>query len=565
MEEQDKQEASDEQGALIRVMALHALLYCERLFYLEEVEEIRVADAAVWAGRRLHEELNEDGEVETLTLESESFGIRGRLDAFRARDGKVYPIEHKRGRSMRDRQDQPHAWESDYVQAVAYAMLLEEHLGRPVVEARVRYHKDNALVKIPITGVDKDMVLRAVKSARALTTSVERPPVQENPNKCMRCSLAPVCLPEEARLAKALVPSEEDEEQERPTPVRLFPPDSERRSLHVMTHGAQVGMRQGRFRVMMGKEVLDSVPSHVVSDVVLHGYAQITTQALRACASDEIPVHWMTSAGAWAGSFYGPQHSVQRKIRQYEALTDEGRCLGLATSLILAKIDHQLKLVLRSSRGDAGSREAVGASLGTIREALRGARRAERREALLGWEGLAAKGYFSALGALVHPDDEESVMRPRGRSRRPPKDRFNALLSFGYGLLYRDVLAQVLAVGLEPSFGFYHRPRSSAPPLALDLMELWRVPVVDMAVLAAVNRRTFDVVEDFQVTGPQVWLSEQGRRKLIEIYERRKHEEYKHPVLEYSLSYARMMELEVRLLEKEWAGEPGLFAQFRFR
>jgi len=89
--------------------------------------------------------------------------------------------------------------------------------------------------------------------------------------------------------------------------------------------------------------------------------------------------------------------------------------------------------------------------------------------------------------------------------------------------------------------------------------------VVDMAVLGAVNRRTFDPVGDFVVTGPQVWLSDEGRKKAISIYERRKHEEYRHSVLGYSLSYARMMELEVRLMEKEWCGEPNVFARFRIR
>lgn len=186
------------------------------------------------------------------------------------------------------------------------------------------------------------------------------------------------------------------------------------------------------------------------------------------------------------------------------------------------------------------------------------------REELMGQEGLAARSYFGSLASLVLPEAGED-MRPSGRSRRPPRDRFNALLSFGYGLLYKDVQSAILRVGLEPSFGLLHQPRSAAFPLTLDLVELFRVPVVDMAVLGAVNRRSFDPQEDFQVTEKQVWLSETGRKKMIEIHERRKHEEYRHDLLKFSLSYARMMELEVRLLEKEWSGEPGLFATFRIR
>jgi CRISP-associated protein Cas1 len=138
-------------------------------------------------------------------------------------------------------------------------------------------------------------------------------------------------------------------------------------------------------------------------------------------------------------------------------------------------------------------------------------------------------------------------------------------LSFGYALLMKDVLNAILVVGLDPSLGFYHQPRSQAHPLALDLMELFRVPLVDLPVLASINRRQWDEDDDFVIAGEQVWLSNEGRKKLIEVYERRKQDHWKHPVIGYSLSYARLIELEVRLLEKEWMGEGGLFARFRLR
>jgi CRISPR-associated protein Cas1 len=255
---------------------------------------------------------------------------------------------------------------------------------------------------------------------------------------------------------------------------------------------------------------------------------------------------------------------VQRRIRQFRGLADDALAMALARRVVMAKIEMQLRHVLRASRKADALRDEVVPHVLTMRGGLRRAARAPAREALMGEEGIAARGYFAALSALVLPEAGEE-MRPRGRSRRPPEDRFNALLSFGYGLLYRDIVGAILRVGLEASFGVLHQARSSAFPLALDLMELFRVPVVDMAVLGAVNRRTFDLDRDFSVTAKQVWLSEDGRRKLIDAYERRKHEEYRHDVLGFSLSYARMIELEVRLLEKEWSGEPGLFARFRIR
>lgn len=127
------------------------------------------------------------------------------------------------------------------------------------------------------------------------------------------------------------------------------------------------------------------------------------------------------------------------------------------------------------------------------------------------------------------------------------------------------MLNAILIVGLDPSLGFYHQPRSQAHPLALDLMELFRVPLVDLPVIGSINRRQWDPEKDFQIAGRQVWLSDAGKRKLIGIYERRKTDTWKHPVIGYSLSYARLLELEVRLLEKEWMNEGGLFARFRLR
>jgi CRISPR-associated protein Cas1 len=156
-------------------------------------------------------------------------------------------------------------------------------------------------------------------------------------------------------------------------------------------------------------------------------------------------------------------------------------------------------------------------------------------------------------------------LRPDGRNRRPPRDRFNALLSFGYALLYQNVLQAALAVGLEPALGFFHTPRSAAQPLVLDLMELFRLPIWDVPLIGSVNRMQWDLEADFQVTPGRVWLSDAGRRKAIELFEKRLGDVWRHPAIGYSLSYARLIELEVRLLEKEWTGQPGLFARMRLR
>lgn len=558
----------------LRIMSLHALAYCERLFYLEEVEEMRVADERVYAGRRLHVELaREEDEEEwlTLNLESERWGLAGKVDCVRRRDGQIVPYEHKRGRSARTREGEAAAWPSDRLQVIAYAALVEEHTGRGVLEGRVRYHADNVLVHIPFDGQAREDLARAVARARELQSSVERPPVAENERLCVKCSLAPVCLPEEARLGTRL--GEMSSAQEWPNAehatagrqtLRLFPADDDRRTLHVLTQGARVGRKGDRFEVSAPDEPAQLHPVHEVGQVVLHGFTQITTQALRLCAEQEVGVHWVTGGGRYMGAWAAGMGSVQRRIRQYRALTDTGLCLKLARRLAEARVRGQLSFLLRASR-EAGRdvREVLEAIVG-MRKLLSPMSRAVSIDSLRGFEGAAGAHYFGALPHLVVPEAGDA-MRPDGRNRRPPRDRCNALLSYGYALLLKDVTNAILAVGLDPSLGFYHQPRSQAHPLALDLMELFRVPLVDLPVIASINRRQWDKREDFQIAGQQVWLSDAGRKKFIGIYERRKADRWKHPVIGHSLTYSRLLELEARLLEKEWMAEGGLFARMRLR
>lgn len=539
---------------LIRVMALHALAYCERLFYLEEVEEIRIADEAVYAGRRLHEELAADeGEIVSLVLESATLGIRGKTDCLRRRDGRLIPYEHKRGRSAKG-EDGPQAWPSDRLQVCAYTLLLEEHTGVPIEEARIRYHADNTTVRVPVDAAAREEVRKAVARARELSQSVERPPVTENDRLCLRCSLAPVCLPEEERLAK----------NDNWEPVRLFPQDRERQTVHVTTHGARIGKAGETLTVTDTDGHKQVFPIREVGEVVVHGYAQVTTQAIHLCASQEVGLHWITGGGRYIGGLAAGASPVQRRIRQFEALRDPGLAFRLARRLAIARASSQLGFLLRASRGKERAASGIEEAVQGIRHALRAASYAEGIDSLRGHEGDAGRHYFSGLPALLR-DDLDERFRFAGRNRRPPQDRINALLSFGYALLYRDVLQAIMAVGLEPAFGFFHRPRSAAHPLALDLMELFRVPLWDMPLVASVNRLQWGADADFTCAGKQVWLSDSGRKKAIEVYERRKEDRWKHPVTGYSLSYARLIELEARLLEKEWAGEPGLFARMRLR
>jgi CRISPR-associated protein Cas1 len=540
----------------LRVMSLHALAYCHRLFYLEEVEEIRVADARVYAGRELHASLavDEDGERTQLELADPAIGLIGKVDAIRRRDGSLIPYEHKRGRSKREN-NISEAWPSDRLQVVAYAILIESATGETIPEGRVRYHAENVTVRVPIDDQARQDLSEAIATARRLRESTERPPVTENERLCVKCSLAPVCLPEEVRQA----------EEPEHVPIRLFPPDRDGASLHVLTAGAQVG----RSAEMLVVTPPDGTPpskhaSREIDSLIVHGYAQVTTQALNLCAERNIPVHWVTTSGKHVASLTATAGQVQRRLRQYRALSDDATCLRLAKALARGKIEGQHRYLLRGSRGDEQSRDAMLTDLILLRNALAQIDSAANADSLRGLEGSAAVGYFRGLAKLIVPSVPE-ILRYTTRTRRPPLDRFNAILGFGYALLHTSVMQAILATGLEPALGFFHTPRSAAYPLVLDLMELFRVPLWDMVLVGSLNRGQWDPEADFTATKAKVWLSDSGRKKAIGLFEARLDETWKHPVIGYSLSYARSLELEARLLEKEWSGEPGLFARMRLR
>ncbi|MEJ7595312.1 MAG: Dna2/Cas4 domain-containing protein [Planctomycetaceae bacterium] len=154
----------------LRIESLHAMKYCERLFYFQEVEQISVAHPDVYAGRRLHDDVVPEDDVSpekrSFQVSSEEWGLTGKADAVRKRDGQWIAYEHKKGRCRREADNSPAPWPSDRIQAIAYAVLIAEILDEPVFEARIRYHKDNVTAKVAIDDLARDDLRQAVERAR---------------------------------------------------------------------------------------------------------------------------------------------------------------------------------------------------------------------------------------------------------------------------------------------------------------------------------------------------------------------------------------------------------------
>lgn len=279
---------------IVSAGGLHALAYCERLFYLENVEFLRVADERVFAGRRAHEETipNEEGTWSRVRFESHTLGLRGEIDLLRKLDGSIVPYELKRGRSA-GKKGAREAWFSDRIQVGAYALLAEEQFGQIVNEGRVRYLADSITVRVSIDEQLRNDVRGGICRARVLSEDIHRPPVTNDENRCTRCSLAPVCLPEETRLAA----------DPHWRTIRLLPTHPHGSPVHVLESGAKVGRSDDSLKVTLRDGSTEAFPIGDVGSVVLHGHAQITTQAIRLCAEREVPVHWVTAAGGLVASF----------------------------------------------------------------------------------------------------------------------------------------------------------------------------------------------------------------------------------------------------------------------
>jgi CRISPR-associated protein Cas1 len=352
-------------------------------------------------------------------------------------------------------------------------------------------------------------------------------------------------------------------ESAKPHTPTLFPSNREKQTLHVVSHKAVVS-RSGDRLTVTSEDETQKVPIQDIDAVVVHGYGQVTTQAIHLCAYHGVAVQWMTAGGRFGAGTTASPGRVQQRIRQYEALVKPDVRLELTRRLVHAKVETQLRYLLRATRGNSATRESCADEIERIRESLRKVPIATSPDSLRGLEGIAAKSYFGCLQHVLGPS-VPGEMRPAGRTKHPPRDRFNCLLSFGYALVQSLVHRSLVAVGLEPAFGFFHQPRSAAPPLVLDVMELFRTSLWEIPLIGSVNRGQWDVKDDFEIRPGQVWLAADGRKKALELFEQRLQESYKHPHTGQSLCYSRMVELEARLLEKEWTGCPGMFARLRLR
>lgn len=311
-------------------------------------------------------------------------------------------------------------------------------------------------------------------------------------------------------------------------------------SIYIREQGTRVGRRGERLQVSRKGRVVEEFPIVHVDQVVLFGNIQLTTQAVAMLLANDVDVVFLSAYGKFRGRLNG-LYSKNARLRhnQLIKMADDALALSVAQAIVDGKIHNQRTILqrqagrLRSLRDRATGRQARPANprlfrrgLAGMQEMQRGARQAATLDSLRGYEGKAGAYYFEAIRSLLAP--EWGFER---RAYHPPPDPFNALISFGYSLLLKDVFAAVEIVGLDPYLGFFHAIDYGRPSLALDLMEEWRPIVVDSLALALINRRQLQP-DDFRRTGKErrpVELGEDGVRLVITAYEERLESKLYHP------------------------------------
>ncbi|WP_028490815.1 CRISPR-associated endonuclease Cas1 [Thermus islandicus] len=322
--------------------------------------------------------------------------------------------------------------------------------------------------------------------------------------------------------------------------------------VYVLESEAYLSKEGGTLKVTRraGREVLLQKPLIAVEEIVILGNAVVTPALLKHCAQEGIGIHYLSLTGTYyAGLTRTPAKNAPARVAQFKAYLEPKRKLALARRFVLGKLRNGLVLLRRNG---APGWEA-------LRGALAEAEGAQDEDALRGVEGLAADAYFLAFASLL-PEGFQFTER----SRRPPRDPANSLLSLAYTLLAKECEAALHIAGLDPYVGFLHEIRYGRASLALDLMEEFRSILADSVVLTLLNNRRL-TLEDFDDTEGYPRLRKEAWPKFLRAWEERLAERVRHPLLGKSLSYRKILLAQSRILVKHLLGELPQYEPFTVR
>jgi len=327
-------------------------------------------------------------------------------------------------------------------------------------------------------------------------------------------------------------------------------------TLFVTTQGAYLAKSGATVVVRVKKETKLRIPLHNLEGIVCFGRIGLSPPLMAACAEAGVSISLLSERGRFRAAVVGftPGNVLLRR-QQYRAADEEATSLALARTIILAKLANCRTVLLRAARDATESDrvESLQAAARRLVATVPEIQRADSLDQLRGFEGEAATTYFGAFNHLVTGDGE--TFQYTRRTRRPPLDPLNALLSFVYTLLMHDIRSACEACGLDAAVGFLHRDRPGRPGLALDLMEEFRPWIADRLVLSLINRRQVSSSGFQTLETGAVAMDDATRKTVLVAWQERKRDPFTHSFLNEKATIGMMMHLQVRLLARYLRGD----------
>lgn len=335
-------------------------------------------------------------------------------------------------------------------------------------------------------------------------------------------------------------------------------------TLYVTTADAYLHLDNDTLRIEIEHETKLRVPLHHLASVVCFGHTLVSPGLMHRLADDGKSLVMLDTHGRFKARLEGPvSGNVLLRQAQHGRLASVDFCLAAAQSCISGKLKNCRQVLLRSARetGREDDNASLTATADELARALARLEHAPDLDGVRGIEGDAAKRYFGVLGLMVRPD-ARADFTPNGRTRRPPLDRMNALLSFLYSMLMNDCRSAIESVGLDPQIGFLHAVRPGRAALALDLMEEFRPLLADRLALTLINRRQINASDFDERPGGAVLLKDDARKAVVTAYQERKQETLTHPLLETPLPLGLAPFVQARLLARTVRGDAEHYVPF---
>lgn len=335
-------------------------------------------------------------------------------------------------------------------------------------------------------------------------------------------------------------------------------------TLYVLTENSYLSKQGETICVHVGGTEKVRVPIHTLEAIMCFGNTTVSTPLIAFCGERGVGLSFYSDQGRFYGRIEGPvRGNVLLRTKQYSVAQSE-QALALAKNFVATKIANSRNVLLRSARetNNAEAGQKLRNAAQEIAHLASQLQTAENHDQVRGIEGIVANRYFAVFNYMIKTDTDDFVFEKR--SKRPPLDRVNALLSFLYTLLTHDIRSALEGVGLDPAVGFLHAMRPGRPSLALDLMEELRSPLCDRLALSLINLRQLQA-DDFELTPTAVNMTDEARKTVLVAWQKRKREEITHPFLHEKIPIGLISHIQAQLLAQFLRGDLDFYPPFHWR